>query len=241
MLTDLVLVERPGERVVGGLDGDVADEGDAHVGVRLQAEGDDRDHDEEHRHHPSHLEEEEERLIDPAGDGSLAAQYNLHLFFDGVVCGESLGRAYRVSPLSREKRRQRCRRRPSVFLSFPTPMRRIVLIVYRGGLSSWLIQSAFVPLNQILALEVTNMHATSDFWSTDLGERGGVGLVEGGPYLGLGLLPPRDGARVEVVLEAELLGRLLRRRLLCVQVESLQHSQRLLGVPMLEDAMYDRV
>ena len=65
MLTDLVLVERPGERVVGGLDGDVADEGDAHVGVRLQAEGDDRDDNEEHRHHASHLEEEE-RLIDPA-------------------------------------------------------------------------------------------------------------------------------------------------------------------------------
>ena len=38
-------------------------------------------------------------------------------------------------------------------LSFPTPMHRIVLIVYRGGLSSWLIQSAFVPLNQILAVE----------------------------------------------------------------------------------------
>ena len=92
MLTDLVLVERPRERVVGGLDGDVADEGDAHVGVRLQAEGDDRHHDEEHRHHASHLEEEE-RLIDPARDGSLAAQYNLHLFFDSVVCGESLGRA----------------------------------------------------------------------------------------------------------------------------------------------------
>ena len=136
VLTNLVLVERPGERVVGGLDGDVADEGDAHVGVRLQAEGDDRDDDEEHRHHASHLDygqREKERLIDPARDGSLAAQYNLHLFFDSVVCGESLGRAYRVSPLSREERRQRCRR-PSVFLSFPTPMHRIVLIVYRGGI-----------------------------------------------------------------------------------------------------------
>ena len=85
------------------------------------------------------------------------------------------------------------------------------------------------------------MQPTRNIWLfcqlTDLGERGGVGLVEGGPYLGLGLLPPRDGARVEVVLEAELLGRLLRRRLLRVQVEPLQHGQRLLGVPMLEDAI----
>ena len=56
--SDLVLVERPSKRVVGGLDGDVSDEGDAHVGVRLQAEGDDRDHDEEHRHHARHLIEE---------------------------------------------------------------------------------------------------------------------------------------------------------------------------------------
>ena len=158
VLTNLVLVERPRERVVGGLDGDVADEGDAHVGVRLQAEGDDRDDDEEHRHHPSHLEEEEERLIDPAGDGSLAAQYNLHLFFDSVVCGESLGRAYRVSPLSREERRQRCRR-PSVFLSFPTPMHRIVLIVYRGGIILMVNPKCICPSESDSgsSLEATNM------------------------------------------------------------------------------------
>ena len=56
-LTHLVLVERPCEGVVGGLDGDVSDERDAHVGVRLQAEGDDRDDDEEHGHHASHLKE----------------------------------------------------------------------------------------------------------------------------------------------------------------------------------------
>ena len=119
-------------------------------------------------------------------------------------------------------------------------MHRIVLIVYRGGIILMVNPKCICPSESDSGSR-GNQHATSDFLSTDLGERGGVGLVEGGPYLGLGLLPPRDGARVEVVLEAELLGRLLGRRLLRVQVESLQHSQRLLGVPMLEDAMYDGV
>lgn len=50
------LVQRPGERASSGVeDGDVADDGHPHVGMRLQAEGQDGHADEEDRHHADYL------------------------------------------------------------------------------------------------------------------------------------------------------------------------------------------
>lgn len=51
-----------------------------------------------------------------------------------------------------------------------------------------------------------------------LGGIGGVGLVEEGPYLGFGLLPPAQVAGIVGLFEAELAGELLVARLVCVQV-----------------------
>ncbi len=59
----LVLVKRPGPGVVGGLDGDVLDQRDAHVRVSLEAEGHDGHHDEEHRDHPDHLRRKKREII----------------------------------------------------------------------------------------------------------------------------------------------------------------------------------
>lgn len=64
---------------------------------------------------------------------------------------------------------------------------------------------------------------------------GAVGLVEERPYLRLEMLPPGNGALQVVLLEAELARYLLVCRLLCVEVEPVQHGQGLLGVAMLED------
>jgi hypothetical protein len=47
------------------------------------------------------------------------------------------------------------------------------------------------------------------FFQLYLSSGRGVGLVEHGPDLGLGLLPPRQVPGVVVVLKAELLGSLL--------------------------------
>ena len=50
-----VFVQSPGCHVAARLDGDVPDDGDSHVRVGLQAEGEDGDADEEHRDHSDHL------------------------------------------------------------------------------------------------------------------------------------------------------------------------------------------
>ena len=63
--------------------------------------------------------------------------------------------------------------------------------------------------------------------------RGRVWLVEHGPDLGLGLLPPGEVAGVVVLLEAELLGRLLLAGLLHVEVQPVQDGEGLLGITML--------
>nr|GBL89326.1 hypothetical protein AVEN_52417-1 [Araneus ventricosus] len=52
-------VQGPGDRVGGGVQhSHVADHRHAHVGVRLQAEGQDGHADEEHRHHPDDLQQQ---------------------------------------------------------------------------------------------------------------------------------------------------------------------------------------
>ena len=50
-----VLVQRPGSGVVRGLDGEVVDDGDPHVRVGLQTEGQDRGADEEDRDNTNSL------------------------------------------------------------------------------------------------------------------------------------------------------------------------------------------
>ena len=67
-----------------------------------------------------------------------------------------------------------------------------------------------------------------------LSSRRRIRLVKHGPDFGFRLLPPGEVPGVVVVLEAELLGRLLRRRLLRVQVQTVQHRQSLLCITMLE-------
>jgi hypothetical protein len=67
----------------------------------------------------------------------------------------------------------------------------------------------------------------------DLGGIGGIGLVKEGPYFGFGLLPPGQVAVVVVFLEAELARQFLVRRFVRVQVQPVQHGQRLLRVTML--------
>ena len=88
-LSDLVLVECPCECVVGGLDGDVSDERDAHVGVRLQAEGDDRDDDEEHRHHASHLEVGGRKRVDKSDifQGFILMDWSLRTIYRVTMVG----------------------------------------------------------------------------------------------------------------------------------------------------------
>ncbi len=56
----LVLVQGPGGRVAGRPHGDVPYHGHPHIWMRLQAEGHDRDDDEEHRNNSDHLEKIEE-------------------------------------------------------------------------------------------------------------------------------------------------------------------------------------
>jgi hypothetical protein len=67
----------------------------------------------------------------------------------------------------------------------------------------------------------------------DLGGIGGIGLVEEGPYFGFGLLPPGQVAVIVGLLEAELARQFLVRRFVRVQVQPVQHGQRLLRVTML--------
>ena len=67
----------------------------------------------------------------------------------------------------------------------------------------------------------------------DLGRVGRVGLVEERPDFGLGLLPPGQAAVVVGLLEAELARQFLVGRLVRVQVQPVQHGQRLLRVSML--------
>ena len=50
-----MLVKSPSGEVVAGPDGDVADDGDPHIRVRLQAERQDRDADEENGDDTDHL------------------------------------------------------------------------------------------------------------------------------------------------------------------------------------------
>ena len=54
-----MLVESPCGEVVAGPDGDVANDGDPHIRVRLQAERQDRDADEENRDDTDHLHQEQ--------------------------------------------------------------------------------------------------------------------------------------------------------------------------------------
>ena len=67
----------------------------------------------------------------------------------------------------------------------------------------------------------------------DLGGIGGIGLVEEGPYFGFGLLPPGQVAVIVGLLEAELARQFLVWRFVRVQVQPVQHGQRLLRVTML--------